>query len=136
MARNFFPRAPVARSPRFAVCAKFGSVTGISPITIGKPKTVLKQMYLFGLLAAAVAVVAGLPFHLLSALTRILAVRGTRPMESVPAGMVVAVALSVIFLQYIPYFRYKEVPVLQANLETPSCRSNQPTRKPSGSSRT
>jgi hypothetical protein len=30
------------------------------------------------------------------------------------------VALSVILLQYIPYFRYKEIPVLQANLGTPA----------------
>ena len=107
---------------------KFGSVTGISPITIGKPKTVLKQMYLFGLLAAAVAVVAGLPFHLLSALTQILAVRGTAA-DGIGSGWyVVAVALSVIFLQYIPYFRYKEVPVLQANLETPVVQK-QPTNE-------
>jgi Zn-dependent protease with chaperone function len=97
----------------------FGSVTGISPVTIGKRKTVLKQMYLFGLLAAAVAVVAGLPFHLLNALLQIPTVRGAQP-DGIGSGWyVVAVALSVILLQYIPYFRYKEIPVLQANLGTP-----------------
>jgi hypothetical protein len=98
----------------------FGSVTGISPVTIGKRKTVLKQMYLFGLLAAAVAVVAGLPFHLLSVLAQIPTVSGTQP-DGIGSGWyVVAVALSVILLQYIPYFRYKEIPVLQANLGTPA----------------
>ncbi len=79
-------------------------------------------MYLFGLLAAAVAVVAGLPFHLLSALTQIPTVNGTQP-DGIGSGWyVVAVALSVIFLQYIPYFRYKEIPVLQANLGTTTQR--------------
>jgi hypothetical protein len=98
----------------------FGSVTGISPVTIGKRETVLKQMYLFGLLAAAVAVVAGLPFHLLSALAQIPTVSGAQP-DGIGSGWyVVVVALSVILLQYIPYFRYKEVPVLQANLGTPA----------------
>jgi Zn-dependent protease with chaperone function len=97
---------------------KFGSVTGISPATIGKRETVLKQMYLFGLLAAAAAVVAGLPFHLLSALTQIPSVRGTQP-DGIGSGWyVVAVALAVILLQYIPYFLYKDVPVLQASLGT------------------
>lgn len=90
----------------------FGSVTGVSPATIGKPKTVLKQMYLFGLLAAAVAVVAGLPFTLLSALTHLPTGRGTQA-DGIGSGWyVVTVALSVIFLQYIPYFRYEDVPVL------------------------
>ena len=95
---------------------QFGSVTGISPVTIRRRGTVLKQMYLFGLLAAAVAVVAGLPFHLLGALTEIAAIRGTQP-DGIGSGWyVVAVALAVILLQYIPYFFYKEVPVLQAQL--------------------
>jgi len=98
---------------------KFGSVTGISPLTIGKLKTVLQQMYLLGLQAAAVAVVAGLPFHLLSALTQILTVRGTAADGIGPGWYVVVVALSAIFLQYLPYFRYNEVLVLQANLGTP-----------------
>ena len=99
---------------------KFGSVTGVSPVTIGKRKTVLKQMYLFGLLAAAVAIVAGLPFHLLSALIQVPTVPGTQP-DGIGSGWyVVAVVLAVIFIQYIPYFRYKDVPVLQANPGTAS----------------
>jgi len=107
----------------FLSAPNFGSVTGVSPLTIGKRETVLKQMYLFGLLAAAVAVVAGLPFHLLSALTHIPTATGTQPGGIGSGWYVVAVALSVIFIQYIPYFRYKEVPVLQANVGTPAAQS-------------
>jgi Zn-dependent protease with chaperone function len=93
----------------------FGSVTGISPVAVRKRSAVLKQLYLFGLLATAVAVVAGLPFHLLRALTL---APGPQPNGVGSGWYVVAVALAVIFLQYIPYFRYKDVPVLQASLGT------------------
>jgi Zn-dependent protease with chaperone function len=115
---NSSPARPLPAPLDSLPAPDFGSVTGVSPVSIGKRETVLKQMYLFGLLAAAVAVVAGLPFHLLSALTQIPTVNGTQP-DGIGSGWyVVAVALSVIFLQYIPYFRYKEIPVLQANLGT------------------
>ncbi len=93
---------------------QFGSVTGISPLTLRK--RILKQMYLFGLLAAAVAVVAGLPFHLFDSLLQGQSLPGAHPDSVGPGWYVVTVTLGVIFLQYIPYFFYKEVPVLQADL--------------------
>jgi len=99
---------------------QFGSVTGISPLTVAKREKIVKQMYLFGLLAAAVAVVAGLPFHLLQTILQLQDLRGTQTFSLGAGWYVVAVSLSVIFIQYIPYFRYKEVPVLQADLGKPT----------------
>jgi hypothetical protein len=93
-------------------------VTGVSPKTLCKRERVLKQMYLFGLLAAGVAVVAGLPFHLFDALIQAPITSDDAP-QSVGSGWyVVGVALAVILVQYVPYFRYKDAPVLQANLGT------------------
>jgi len=98
---------------------EFGSVTGISPSTLAKRKKVVNLMFRFGLLAAGVAVVAGLPFHLLQTILQ-LQYLGTANSISVGAGWyVVGVTLGVLFLQYIPNFRYKEVPVLQADLGKP-----------------
>jgi hypothetical protein len=104
---------------------QFGSVTGISPLTIRKRDKILKQLYGFGLLAAAIAVVAGLPFHLLSLIVQLQDLRGTHPFSVGSGWYVVAVTIGVILLQYVPYFRYKEIPVLQADVRTG------PTRKPS-----
>jgi hypothetical protein len=77
------------------------------------------------MLAAAVAVVAGLPFHLLSLIAQLQDVRGPHRYSAGSGWYVVAVTVGVVLLQYIPYFRYKEVPVLHANL------SASPARKPS-----
>jgi hypothetical protein len=95
---------------------QFGSVTGISPLTLRRRGRILKQMYLFGLLAAAVAVVAGLPFHLFDSILRGQMLPAAHPYSVGPGWYVVGVTLAIILLQYIPYFFYKEAPVLQAEL--------------------
>jgi Zn-dependent protease with chaperone function len=102
---------------------QFGSVTGISPLTLRQCSRILKQMYLFGLLAAAAAVVAGLPFHLFDSLLRSQMLSGEHRYAVGPGWYVVGVTLAVILLQYIPYFFYKEVPVLQADLEATGPRT-------------
>jgi hypothetical protein len=111
-------------------------VTGINPLTLRQRGRILKQMYLFGLVAAAVAVVAGLPFHLFDSLLRSQMLPGAHPYSVGPGWYVVGVTLAVILLQYIPYFFYKDVPVLQADLgpvETRKASINedkQQTREP------
>jgi hypothetical protein len=102
---------------------QFGSVTGISPLTVAKREKIVKQMYLFGLLAAAVAVVAGLPFHLLQTIVQLQDLRGPQHFSVGSGWYVVGVTVGVIFIQYAPYFRYKEVPVLQAELGKPAAQN-------------
>jgi Zn-dependent protease with chaperone function len=124
--------APAATRPIPAPLAsltapQFGSVTGISPLTIGNRAKILKQMYLFGLLAAAIAVVAGLPFHLLQSILRVQGPLGTQGYSVGSGWYVVLVTLSVILIQYVPYFRYKDVPVLQADLG--ASKSSSPTKQ-------
>jgi Zn-dependent protease with chaperone function len=93
---------------------QFGAVTGVSPLATRKREKIVKEMYLYALLAAAVAVVAGLPFHLLQTIAQLSDVRKRHPFAIGSGWYVVAVTLGVILLQYVRYFFYKEIPVLTA----------------------
>jgi hypothetical protein len=94
---------------------RFGNVTGTSPLVARKPGRILKELYLNALLAAGVAVVFGLPFHLLDFL-RDPSGFASRPHAPGSAWYVVLAATLVRLIQYLPFLRYKEVPVVQATL--------------------
>ena len=117
------PAKPLPEPLGSLTAPQFGSVTGISPLTVATRKKVMNHMYLFGLLAAGVAVVAGLPFQLLQSMLRLQGVSGAQAVSVGAGWYVVAVSLTIAFLQYIPYFRYKEIPVLQADLGKPTSQN-------------
>jgi heat shock protein HtpX len=106
---------------------RFGQVTCASPLSNRKPKKILKELYLLGLLAAAIAVVAGLPFHLTQTIARVLGGRALPPSSPGSGWYVVGVTLAVLLLQYIPYFFYKDVPVLRADVSSPTKRTPEST---------
>jgi hypothetical protein len=114
------PAKPLPAPLDSLTAPQFGSVTGISPLTVAKRQKLMNQMSLFGLLAAGVAVVAGLPFHLMQSILQLQGRGGAQPVSTGAGWYVVAVSLTIIFLQYVPYFRYKEIPVLQADLGKPA----------------
>jgi Zn-dependent protease with chaperone function len=101
---------------------QFGEVTGKSPLALRKPKFILKELWWTGVLAALVAVAAGLPFHLFGYFFMSRGI-GLPQLNGPGSGWyVVAVAVCLRFFQFLPVLRYKEKPVLQA--EPPSPRSS------------
>ena len=98
---------------------QFGSVTGVSPLQLRKPQRVLKELYLSAFLAGAVAIVAGLPFHLLQFLFQRPGL-GAHLNSPGPGWYVVAVAAGLRFINYVPLFFYKEKPVVEAELSASS----------------
>jgi STE24 endopeptidase len=106
-ARPLPPQLQTLRAPQF------GEVTGKSPLTLRKPKFIVKELWWTGVLAALVAVVAGLPFHLVGYLLSPSGI-GLPHLNGPGAGWyVVAVAVCLRLFQFVPVLRYKERPVLQ-----------------------
>jgi len=100
---------------------EFRNVTGMSPLRLRQAAQVLKELYRSAFFAAAVAVVAGLPFHILDFLAGPEAF-ASRPHAPGSGWYVVLVAVTIRVLQYVPIFGYKEVPVVQASLPASSAR--------------
>jgi hypothetical protein len=116
------------------VSPQFGNVTGTSAITLRQRERILKQLYIFGMLAAGIAVVAGLPFHLFDSLFRGQSARYAQPGSLGGGWYVVGVTLAIIVLQYVPYFFYKDVPVLEAG-SAGSGRANESVKEGAEESR-
>ena len=93
----------------------FGDVTGTSPLAWRKSQAFVREMYRTALFAAALAIVAGLPFHATTFLTDPEAF-ASRPHVPGSGWYVVVVAAAIRILQYVPIFLYKEKPVVQASL--------------------
>jgi hypothetical protein len=100
---------------------EFRNVTGASPLRLRKPIGVIRELYRTAFFAAGVAVVAGLPFHILDFLANPEGFAG-RPHAPGSGWYVVLVAVTIRLIQYVPIFRYKEVPILQASLSARTTR--------------
>ena len=100
---------------------EFRNVTGASPIRLRNPVQIVRELYRTAFFAAGIAVVAGLPFHILDFLADAQGF-AARPHTPGSGWYVVLVAVTIRLLQYVPIFRYKEVPVLQASLAAPAVR--------------
>lgn len=100
---------------------EFRDVTGVSPLRHRKPSLILKDFYRTAFFAACVAVVAGLPFHILDFFAEPQGFAG-RPHAPGSGWYVVLVAVAMRIIHYIPIFRYKEVPIVQASLPANSVR--------------
>jgi Zn-dependent protease with chaperone function len=101
---------------------EFRNVTGASPLRLRQAGQVLKELYRAAFFAGAVAVVAGLPFHILDFL-RDPEGFAARPHAPGSGWYIVLLTLTIRLIQYVPIFRYKEVPVVQASLPAASARS-------------
>jgi hypothetical protein len=100
---------------------EFRNVTGASPLRLRQPVGVIRELYRTAFFAAGVAVVAGLPFHILDFLANPEGFAG-RPHAPGSGWYVVLVAVTIRLIQYVPIFRYKEVPILQASLSARTTR--------------
>jgi Zn-dependent protease with chaperone function len=110
------PQLQALRAPQF------GEVTGKSPLTLRKPRFIVKELLWTGVLAALVAVLSGLPFHLVGYLLIPREIGLPRLNGPGSGWYVLAVAVCLRFLQFMPVLLYKEQPVLQAQPLSP--RSN------------
>ena len=114
---------------------QFGNVTGRSPLELWKASRVVRELYLTALIAAGVAVFAGLRFHVQQFLAD---PNGFSSHPHAPGSgwYVVLVAVTIRLIQYLPFFSYKEVPVVQASLagsrarRAPSPDTTEPKREP------
>jgi Zn-dependent protease with chaperone function len=93
----------------------FRNVTGASPLRLRKPIGVIRELYRTAFFAAGVALVAGLPFHIVDFMADAQGF-ASRPHAPGSGWYVVLVAVTIRLIQYVPIFRYKEVPVVQASL--------------------
>lgn len=88
-----------------------GAVTSVAPKANWRFGRVLKELWLTGIIAAIVAVLCGLPFHLLAYLFSTPAARaGIRALVHSPGAgwYVVGVAVVLRALALIPFLRYKD----------------------------
>jgi Zn-dependent protease with chaperone function len=110
-----------------------GTVTGVSPAVLRKPRRILKELWLTGLIAAMGAVLAGLPFHLMAYLNLENVVGQVQFKGPGPGWYVVAAVVLVRFAQFVPVFFYKESPVVQsqatATVNRPHSVSDTPLSK-------
>ena len=94
-----------------------GAVTSVAPSANWRFGRILKELWLTGVIAAVVAVLCGLPFHLLPYLFSSTADRVGRGhlLPSPGAGWyVVCVAVVLRALALIPFLRYKDKPFVAA----------------------
>ena len=91
------------------------NVTGASPLRLRKATGVIRELYRTAFFAAGVALVAGLPFHIVDFFADLQGF-ASRPHAPGSGWYVVLVAVTIRLIQYVPIFRYKEIPVLQASL--------------------
>ena len=94
-----------------------GAVTSVAPNANWKFGRIVKELWLTGVIAAIVAVLCGLPFHLLAYLFSVPASRmgSVLAVHSPGAGWyVVCVAVVLRALALIPFLRYKDKPFVAA----------------------
>jgi len=93
-----------------------GTVTGVAPNANWRPAKVLKELFLIAFIASVVAMLCGLPFHLIAYLffAPIEAIGISTKLHSPGAGWyVVCVAMLLRTIAFLPVWAYKDRPVVE-----------------------